>query len=55
MAKVKTPATGDPSDPPIVQAPIDIPTIDDQPTTPLTLQTTGPAPTSQEWRYSPSG
>jgi uncharacterized membrane protein YqiK len=42
MAKVKTPATGDPSDPPIVQMPID------QPTTPLTLQTTGPAPISQE-------
>lgn len=42
MAKIKTPAAGAPADPPIAQTPID------QPTTPLTLQTTGPDPTSQE-------
>lgn len=42
MAKIKTPATGDPSDPPVIAAPTE------QPTTPLTLQTTDPAPPSQE-------
>lgn len=49
MAKIKTPPTGDPSDPPVVQPPIDhIPPSVVQPTDALTLQTTGPAPTSQE-------
>lgn len=42
MAKIKTPATGDPPDPPVIAAPTE------QPTTPLTLQTTDPAPPSQE-------
>jgi len=48
MAKVKTPLPDAPSDPPIVQVPIDTPPTDEQPTTPLTLQTTDPAPPSQE-------
>lgn len=48
MAKVKTPPPGAPSDPPIVQGPINTPPTDEQPTTPLTLQTTDPAPPSQE-------
>ncbi|WP_082560986.1 flotillin family protein [Devosia sp. Root685] len=45
MAKIKTPATGDPSDPPVLH---DVSPIPEQPVTPLTLQTTGPAPSSQE-------
>jgi uncharacterized membrane protein YqiK len=50
MAKIKTPATGEPVAPAVSPPPPQItqPPITTPPTTPITLQTTDPAPPSQE-------